>query len=245
MKKISPAFRRASHAYPAYRTGRRQASPNQRVVLALLFSSIVSGALFVGRMTHYDTWQYWFLNWNLLLAWLPLVFAWQLHKRLNKGSSLGWQNVVLGLLWLGFLPNSFYISSDLIHLQTSAASNILYDTVMLLSFSINGYLLGLTSIFIVHRQFVKRLKVINAHILVASVLLLCSFAIYLGRYLRWNTWDVLINPAGLLFDVSDRILNPSSHPQTFVTTLSFFALLGSIYVVVWQMAKAFEQKQHP
>lgn len=216
----------------------------QRVVLTLLFSSFVSVFLFLARATHYNTTHYWFLNWNLILAWLPLFIAWRLCKKLKHQSWLSWQNITLSILWLGFLPNSFYISSDLIHLQTAAASNILYDTAMLLSYSLNGYLLGFTSLFLIHRQLIKRTRAQYAHALIAAALLLCSFAIYLGRYLRWNTWDVLINPAGVLFDVSDRILNPASHPQTFVTTLSFFALLGSIYVVVWQMAKALGQKQH-
>jgi uncharacterized membrane protein len=77
-----------------------------------------------------------------------------------------------------------------------------------------------------------------AHIMIASVLLLCSFAIYLGRYLRWSTWDVLVNPAGVVFDVSDRIINPVSHGQTFSTTLTFFLLLGSMYLVIWQAIRA-------
>ncbi|OGL38025.1 hypothetical protein A3J32_01995 [Candidatus Saccharibacteria bacterium RIFCSPLOWO2_02_FULL_46_7] len=99
-------------------------------------------------------------------------------------------------------------------------------------------MLGFASLLIFHQALLKRLKKRSAHQIIAGIILLCSFAIYLGRYLRWNTWDVLINPAGLLFDVSDRLLNPSSHPQTFVTTLSFFVLLGSTYTVVWQMVQA-------
>jgi uncharacterized membrane protein len=67
------------------------------------------------------------------------------------------------------------------------------------------------------------------------VLLLCSFAIYLGRYLRWNSWDVLFNPAGLVFDVSEPFINPTSHPQVFTTTLMFFVLLASIYIVCYQL----------
>jgi uncharacterized membrane protein len=113
---------------------------------------------------------------------------------------------------------------------------------MILSFSLNGYLLGFTSIFLLHQQLVKRLKSRQAHLLIAAILLLCSFAIYLGRYLRWNTWDVILNPAGLLFDVSDRIINPAAHTQTFITTFSFFILLGSLYIVLWQMAAALRQK---
>lgn len=203
-------------------------------------SSAISVLLFVVRAFHYDTSQYWFLNWNLFLAWLPLLFAWQFYRWAQTKPWVSWQGVALTLLWLGFLPNSFYLTSDLIHLQTTAASNVLYDTVMLLSFALNGLILGYLSLFLVHKQLLKRIGSQAAYAIVAGVLVLCSFAIYLGRYLRWSSWDVVINPAGILFDVSDRILNPVSHPQTFVTTATFFLLLGSIYLVIWEAAHALE-----
>jgi uncharacterized membrane protein len=57
----------------------------------------------------------------------------------------------------------------------------------------------------------------------------------MGRYLRWNSWDVLFNPAGLIFDVSEPFVNPAGHPQVFTTTLMFFVLLGSIYAVGYQL----------
>ena len=57
----------------------------------------------------------------------------------------------------------------------------------------------------------------------------------LGRYLRWNTWDVVINPMGLIFDVSDRIINPGSYTLTFVVTGVFYVLLGSTYAVIYRL----------
>src|SRR3990167_7187321 len=219
--------------------------PMGQAFFSLVLSNDVCVLLFVVRMIGSGNNRYLFLIWNLLLRWLPLFFAWWLKARLAKSPWLSAGNVVLTLLWLGFLPNSFYIVSDLIHLHSTGEVSVLYDATMLFSYIFNGYVLGFMSLYMVHVQLIKRLSLVIVNLVISSIILICSFAIYLGRYLRWNTWDVLINPAGLLFDVSDRIVNPSSHPQTFVTTLSFFALLGSIYVVVWQMAKALEQKQQP
>jgi uncharacterized membrane protein len=91
------------------------------------------------------------------------------------------------------------------------------------------------SVYLVHKEMLKRLEPAVAHTLVAAVLLACSFAIYLGRSLRWNTWDVLINPAGILFDVSDRFINPAAHPQSLVTTTTFFMLLASMYYVIYEL----------
>lgn len=221
------------------RKGKAFAAPTyRRVFYALLVSNGVSLLLFGLRSVESLTDRYWFLLWNLALAWLPLALAWLLVRWLKSSPWLSWQNLGLTVLWLGFLPNSFYLISDLVHLHATGEVSLLYDIVMFVSFIFNGLAAGFMSIFLVHRELVKRIVGEWAHLVVGLVLFACSFAIYLGRSLRWNTWDVLINPAGLLFDVSDRVVNPGLHPQTFVTTITFFLLLSSMYFVVWELAGA-------
>ena len=210
----------------------------RRVFYALLISNGASILLFALRSVESQTDRYWFLIWNLVLAWMPLLFVWWLVRRLKTTPWLSWQNVGLTLLWLGFLPNSFYLISDLIHLHETGEVSLLYDIVMFMSFIFNGLVAGSMSLFIIHRELLKRIAYDKAYAVVMTVLFVCSFAIYLGRSLRWNSWDVLINPAGLLFDVSDRVVNPSAHPQTFVTTVTFFLLLTSIYIVIWELVRA-------
>lgn len=210
------------------------------MLLAVGVSSAASCGLFIARAVRYQSLELWFLNWNLLLSWLPLLFAWLLVARLRNHRWLSWPNVVFSLLWLGFLPNSFYLASDLIHVQYSSNATLLFDIVMLLSFTISGLMLGYLSLYMVHRQLLKRLSADTAHTIIAGVLLLCGFAIYIGRYLRWNTWDVLVNPAGLLFDVSDRLINPAAHEITFRTATVFFVLLASTYYSIWQFILALQ-----
>jgi uncharacterized membrane protein len=214
----------------------------QGVVWALLVSNGVSLLLFCLRVIGTDSTEYWFLFWNLLLAWVPVLCAWQLIKVLQKQSWLQPVPVVWTLLWLGFLPNSFYIMSDLIHLQNTGDIGVLFDSVMFLSFIWNGALAGLLSMVWVHQQLLRRRTAEYAAWAMAATVTLTSFAIYLGRTLRWNTWDALVNPAGLLFDVSERVINPLSHPQVFVTTLTFFVLIGSMYLVVWNFVQLLPQK---
>lgn len=208
------------------------------VLLALVVSNSLSVFLFLARSIDTNNNRYWFLLWNLLLGWLPLIFVWWLSERLQRSPWLTTGNLALTVLWLGFLPNSFYLLSDLIHLQTTGEINLLYDVVMFSSFIFNGYVMGYVSLFLMHLEFLKRLKRQQTHLLVGLILFLCSFAIYLGRNLRWNTWDLLAHPAGVLFDVSDRIINPVAHPQAFVTTTTFFLLLGAMYIVIWQIIHA-------
>jgi uncharacterized membrane protein len=133
-----------------------------------------------------------------------------------------------------FLPNSFYLVTDFIHLRQTYEAGILYDITMLASFMLNGLILGSISLMLIHRELAKRLTTIQTSLLVGLIILGSSFAVYLGRFTRWNTWDVLLQPAGLLFDVSDRFVNPGDHPQTFTTTLLLFAFLSVFYFVIWE-----------
>ncbi len=205
---------------------------------ALVASNALSLALFLARYIDAGNNRYWFLVWNLFLAWLPLVFAWLLVKRLGASAWLSLQSMALTFLWLAFLPNSFYMITDFIHLHATGEVGLLYDIVMLSSFIFNSLVVGFMSLYMVHRELLLRIRRRDAHMIVAGILFVCSFAIYLGRYLRWNTWDVLVKPAGILFDVSDYIINPAAKPQVFVTTLTFFALLGTMYAVAWQLVRA-------
>lgn len=204
------------------------------VSLALMLSNLVSVGLYFARVIDAGNFRYWFLLWNLVLGWLPLLFAWKLKLGLKTSLWSRPKNLLLTLLWLLFLPNSFYILSDLIHLHDSGEVSLLYDIALFFSLIFNAYLAGFMSVFLVHLELIKRLDRRTAHRLVALVLLLCGFAIYIGRYLRWNSWDVIFSPAGLLFDVSERVINPTSHPQFVTTTLVYFLLLGTIYTVIWQ-----------
>ncbi len=216
--------------------------PLTRRVLGVLFmSSMVSVSLLVIRMVAVGNTRFWFMLWNLFLAWLPLLFALGLRANLLKKPLSNWQNMLLFVVWLGFLPNSFYIMSDLIHLQSSGETSVLYDIAMMMSFVINGLILGYISVWIVHHLMLKRLRASYAHTIIALVFLASGFAIYLGRYLRWNTWDILFNPAGLLFDLSERIINPLIHAQTYIVTLVFFVVIGSTYMVVYELTSMLDQ----
>jgi uncharacterized membrane protein len=209
----------------------------QRFVLILALSNALSVVLFLARVAAADSYRYWFLLWNLFLAWLPLIFAALLVAHLRRKSWRHWQNVLLTLLWFGFLPNSFYVLSDLVHLRSTGEVSILYDAVLFSSFVFNAFVSGYLSVFLVHRALLHRqLTRTYAHVIIGLIFLTCGFAIYLGRYMRWNSWDVLVNPAGILFDVSDNIINPLAHPQVFVTTVTFFALLSVAYAVMYQLA---------
>lgn len=208
------------------------------VIWPLGLLSFVSISFFAIGAIENHTHDFWYLIWNLFLAWLPLVFVLWLLWVIKRWGWTSWIGIALTLLWLNFLPNSFYMVSDIIHLQDYQRMNIVFDAVMFSMFVLTGLLLGYTSLYLVHMELIKRLKKMTAWVWVIAVLALCSFAIYLGRDLRMNSWDILTNPAGILFDISDPIANPTTHGLVFTTTLTFFTFLASVYAAVWQLVGA-------
>jgi uncharacterized membrane protein/gamma-glutamylcyclotransferase (GGCT)/AIG2-like uncharacterized protein YtfP len=210
-------------------------SPRKQFLIALLTSSVVSLGLFVyGAWRNHSFEEFSYLSWNLVLAWLPLIFALRLVVILKRKVWSSWEGLGLSILWLVFLPNSFYMISDFIHLEDVKRVNILYDTLMFTSFIYTGVALGFSSLYLIHSQLRRRLRAYEANIWVAVTLLISSIAIYLGRDLRWNSWDVITNPGGLLFDVSDRLQHPASYPEMITTILVFFIVLGSMYSLLWR-----------
>lgn len=190
----------------------------------------------IGTITTTSGW-YGFLIWNLFLATVPLVLSTRLRSVLQRRRWSDWSAIAWSLAWIVFLPNSFYLVSDYIHLADIAPTDILFMSVVFTSFIFLGMLLGFASVYQVHRELRKRFTALIATSWIGVLFFANACAIYIGRDLRWNSWDVLFSPAGLLFDISERVLRPADYPNMMVTVLLFFALLTSLYGVFWAWAK--------
>lgn len=219
----------------------------KRIVYALILTNFTSVLLFGMRLIGAENFRYWFMLWNLALAWTAPLVAWWIVTRLKKTIWRTWPNGLLTLVWLGFLPNSFYMVSDLIHVQQTGEVSIIFDAVLFTSFIFNGFIAGYLSLFLLHRELLKRYSTVRTYGVLTAVFLLCGFAIYLGRVQRWNTWDAVFSPAGLIFDVSDILINPLAHPQAFLITFSFMLLVGTFYVLAWEVFQSWhsgERSKH-
>ena len=205
--------------------------------LPLVGISTVGVGLFVIGVVRNQSFDFWYLPYNLTLAFVPLFLSLGLRKLLKDRGWEYWPSVVMTVLWVLFLPNSFYIVTDFLHLNEHPRVDILQDVIMLMQFSVAGLIAGMASLFIIHQELTKRMKRGLAGVTVAFILFACSFGIYLGRELRWNSWDVVIQPVRLVADILQH-LNPFMYPSAVVMTLSFFAALGSLYAFFWQAAKA-------
>lgn len=211
------------------------------LIISIVLTCLVSVGLLLGRIIFSDSLRYVFLIWNLVLAIVPLLLAWWLVERLRTQSWLKWQQILITALFISFLPNAFYLITDFVHLRQTNEVNLYFDVVMLSSFVLNGIVLGFISIYMVHRELMKRLREQDALLVISVIFLLASFATYLGRFTRFNTWDILLRPAGLLFDVSDRFINPSRHTDTYVATISLFVVLSTTYLVFYSSMRAFKK----
>ncbi len=136
--------------------------------------------------------------------------------------------ILLGSIWLAFYPNAPYIITDLFHLKARAGVPIWFDVIVLTSFLFSGLLAGFLSLQIVH-HFVEKSKGVSiGWLFVTVVSFLSGFGIYIGRYLRWNSWDVIDDLQPLLLELWTHLSQPLVHPRTYGVTVLFgvFLLLG-------------------
>lgn len=181
-----------------------------------------------------NSYDYWYLLWNTLLAWVPFLLGFLVIAMSRMHGWRSWKTIVSGAAWLGFLPNTFYMVTDYIHLQEFVRTDVMLDIVMFTMFVITGLSLGFASVLMIHQEVRHKTRIHHRALLLGGIFLLCGFALYLGRELRWNTWDIISNPFGIIFNISDLIIHPGAHPQAFETTVLFFVFLSFIYYAIYR-----------
>jgi len=220
-----------------------------RLALAavLVLSSAAGLALLAFRVYYSGTAGYIFMPWNLFLAWVPLAFALPLFVLARRGRSHAATLWTLGLLWLLFFPNAPYLLSEFVHLQWGASQRPLhlldglsphrfvpawFDAILLLTFAWNGLIVGFLSLHLVQQTIRARAGAALGWAAAVLVLGLSGFGVSLGRFQRWNSWDLFFNPLPLLSDVAGRLFNPLAHPQTTAVTVLFWLFLLMAYLSV-------------
>ena len=192
-----------------------------------LFSLFCLGATLFRRI-HTGYWGFFFLNWNLFLAIVPwaLTSIMFLKPRLQKSAL---SIMVFGVFWLLFFPNAPYIITDLFHLRITRAMPVWYDTLMILSYAWAGMLFGFLSLWDMERIFARRLPRPLVTAISGFLLYVGSFGIYIGRYLRFNSWDLFTRTSEVLTDIGDRFANPFEHRTTWGVTLFMGTFWNLVY----------------
>ncbi|WP_128546408.1 DUF1361 domain-containing protein [Larkinella soli] len=191
-----------------------------RMLVLLTLTSLVM------VMARQDFWFIIMLTWNLFLAWVPLVIALFLRAATRHRLLPDWTLWPGLAIWLLFLPNSPYIITDLFHVREVAEHTVWFDTMMLFMCALTGLLTGLYSLLVVHRLLNARIGRRQAWAAMVGCLLLTSFGIYLGRFVRLNSWDLFMDPLDLTRLVGRSLMNPFA----LKLTLSYTFALVTLYL---------------
>lgn len=195
----------------------------------LALATGLASALLLGRMRLSGTATYSFLFWNMLLAWIPYLVSLALLAMRRHAPGSRWTLALLAMIWFCFLPNAPYLITDLMHLRYNAEVPLIYDVGMLASAAWTGSFLAVASLRMVQSLVGQAYGALVSWVFVLVVIGCSGFGIYLGRVLRWNSWDVVMNPGAVLADVLPRAANPLAHPELPGITIIFAAIFLICY----------------
>lgn len=198
--------------------------PNRTIVYFAAFSIL----LILIQVTLFNDTHYLFLLWNLFLAWIPFsISKWIYSRKLVKP---GLFNFILYFFWFIFFPNAPYILTDYMHLIWRQYSGfvLLYNFILISAFAFSGLLFGLASLDLIQRSFNKINSKISFLIIYLAIFL-SSIGIYIGRVLRWNSWDMILRPRAFIKDLVITIQNPNHYLTIIVTIILFTGFLSAVY----------------
>jgi uncharacterized membrane protein len=209
----------------------------------LLLSTFLALAFFAGRVLYGQTWNYSNLVWNLFLAWVPFGFSF-LAALLNANFPRAWWLLpVPGALWLIFFPNAPYIVTDFLHLAPRPPIPLWYDIGLLATFAWTGCFLAIASLRTMQYLVRKYLGAVVSWIFAGLSLALCGLGIYLGRFGRWNSWDLFFQPQEIIQDVLVRLANPMNNLRFFAFTIMFTTFLSVSYLMFVSITQLEEKEQ--
>jgi uncharacterized membrane protein len=176
------------------------------------------------------------LPWNLLLAWVPFCVALVVYDQARRGAGA---LPLLGLagLWLLFFPNAPYLVTDFKYLRMIDNAPRWFDIVLLSAAALTGLALGFLSLFLIHSVAERRLGAVWAWLGVWALLLVSSVGVFLGRFLRFNSWDVFTDPKPIFSALAKGLSDPFDYPEVLAVTIVFSGFLVGSYAVFYALAR--------
>lgn len=170
---------------------------------------------------------------NIILAWIPLILsiaAYIFFLQNNFREDLA--STALLIVWFFFFPNSIYLITEVHHFRDRFADEgkdpFWFDNIEILSIVGVGLLLGIHSLAIVHFLLRSYFPEVWSWIILVSYIFVANLGIYIGRYMRLNSWDVLFNPLRLI----KRVFNELNSREK-VQTLILYTTLFSLFILVF------------
>jgi uncharacterized membrane protein len=205
----------------------------------LLASSCFSCLLLLGRILVTQSLGYIFLPWNLFLAFVPYWITWWMVRNKAICQSKIKLFIVLAA-WLLFIPNSFYIITDLFHFTHIRSAPKWFDLLLIFSFAWNGILCGIISLRRVEVIMITLIKGNNFSLFfIFAIMWLNAFGIYIGRYLRFNSWDIVTDPFSLTAEIMNMIIHPFHNLYPWGMTLCYSIFMTFLYFTIKKMSESF------
>lgn len=211
------------------------------IIALLCGATLLSVLLFRMRTLLSGSLDYVFLLWNIFLAWIPLGFA-------HVATHFAWKRryIVLSVpvaatLWLLFFPNAPYILTDLQHLGSPKPGvPVWFDVLLIIWFAWTGLLLGMVSLFLMQDIVRREFGGIAGWFFVFAVGFLSSLGIYIGRFLRWNSWDMFFNPLGRLTELLYYAAHPSMQSIIFISVFATFFIF--FYTTIYAFGRLLQEQ---
>jgi uncharacterized membrane protein len=200
--------------------------------------------LVVARVAYSDTGYSLGLIWNLFLAWIPFILSYFAH-------TISWRRILIYLvlpliatLWLIFFPNAPYMLTDLQDLARRASGAPLwYDVIIVVWCSWTAMLLGIVSLYLMQDIVQRTFGRLTGWIFVFSISALSSFGIYIGRFVRLNSWDILQDPAETAMEILGVIIDPSRRLAAFLVSYTVFFLF--VYLLLYSFSHMLHEQTIP
>jgi uncharacterized membrane protein len=141
--------------------------------------------------------------------------------------------IPLGLAWLAFLPNAPYLVTDLVHLGSGVE---LWRHVMQYAVAAwTGIVLGMVSMHLVHQRITRDFGAVTGWTAVVLSVGLCAIGVVIGRFQRWNSWDLLTRPDAMAATTFDWVRSPLAYVQPTGVALAVGAFFGLAYLTLWSL----------
>lgn len=199
------------------------------------------GLLIIFRVMYAQNTGYLFLVWNIFLAWIPYVLSTQFGQYRQKEK---WKQLFLLGSWLVFFPNALYIVTDLVHLRDETNMPWWFDAMLLFAVAFAGLLMAFVSLRNAEKYLAGIFSKKIIQLFTLALLFLGSFGVYLGRFERWNSWNIINDPFQLTFNIADCIINPIDNYKVWAITVLFTGVYSLLYYSIRILPKVFAENNN-
>jgi uncharacterized membrane protein len=209
----------------------------------MLGASAISIFLVIARVAVSDSTRHTNLIFNLFLAWIPFILSYVAYAVSWKRVLLYYVLPIAAFLWLIFFPNAPYILTDLQHLaRESTSAPLWYDVIVMVWFAWTGMLLGLVSLYLMHDIVQRAFGRAFGWMFVFVASGLSSFGVYLGRFIRFNSWDILQDPKEVAVSLFGLAIEPSLRMLAFTSLFTIFYLF--VYLTLYSFGHLHQEHTH-